>query len=284
MTLEDTADRGALVWEGNRDRLHIDSPLARESLLDRDVIASTFSDNEVKVIPDAAVVHIGGISIMDKGAKALEGLVPELVEARKEHPYLLSVGGGARERHAYAICTDLDLPTGALASIGWMNCEQNAVMLYNLLARFKAIEVPHLHFEMLPVYLKEGSIPIVMNMPQYFFWEHVPDTGRIPVHRPDTGAFLMSEVWAMRDCIYVKDVDGLYTDNPKTNSDAERIPEIQVDELISRNLPDLPIERAVLECLSVARDRTSIRIINGLQPGNLLKALAGESVGSIIYK
>lgn len=182
----------------------------------------------------------------------------------------------------YAIGVDLRLPTGTLADIAWMNCEQNAVMLFNLLARFKAIEVPFLHYEMLPVYLREGSIPIVMNHPRYHFWEYPPPQGRIPPHRPDTGAFLMAEVWSMRDCIFVKDVDGLYDDNPKTNPRARLIPRISVEKLRALNLPDLPVEREVLECLAVARNRTSIRIVNGHVPGALTRALDGEPVGTII--
>lgn len=282
MAMTDTNDRGQLIWEGNRERLHIRSRFTAESLLDKDVIASTYTTDEVKVLPDAAAVHIGGVSIMDQGAKAVNQLVPEIVECRKRHRFVLSVGGGARERHLYAIGIDLELPTGALADIAWMNCEQNAVMLFNLLARYKGIEVPFLHYEMLPVYLREGSIPIVMNMPKYFFWEYPPEKGRIPAHRPDTGAYLMSEVWSMRDCIYLKDVEGLYEDNPKKNPKARFIPEIRVKELLGMKLPDLPVEREVLECLALARNRKSIRIINGLVPGNLTKALNGEKVGTLI--
>ena len=33
-----------------------------------------------------------------------------------------------------------------------------------------------------------------------------------------------------------------------------------------------------------ARHRRSIRVINGLIPGNLTRALEGEDVGTIIYK
>jgi molybdenum storage protein len=282
MATTDTNDRGELVWEGNRERLHIRSRFTAESLLDKDLIASTYSTDEVKVLPDAALVHIGGVSIMDRGSTALTPLIPEIVECRKRHRFVLSVGGGARERHAYAMGIDLELPTGALADIAWMNVEQNAVMLFNLLAQYKGIEVPLLHYEMLPVYLREGSIPIVMNMPKYHFWEYPPERGRIPPHRPDTGAYLMTEVWSMRDCIYLKDVDGLYTDNPKKSAQARFIPEIGVQELLGMKLPDLPIEREVLASLALARNRKSIRIVNGLGPGNLTKALNGEKVGTLI--
>jgi molybdenum storage protein len=44
------------------------------------------------------------------------------------------------------------------------------------------------------------------------------------------------------------------------------------------------IERVVLEYLSRARFCTELQIINGLERGNLTRALAGEDVGTIIYK
>lgn len=255
-----------------------------ESLQDKELIRSTYTDQEVQILPDSHLVHLGGTSIMDRGRAALEPLLEEIVAARKRHPLILSVGGGVRERHTYALGVDLGLPTGALATLGWMVCEQNAVMLYHLLARQRAIQVPYLHFEMLPVYLREGSIPIVMSMPNYFMWEHPPRRGRIPMHRPDTGSFLLAEVLTTRSCIYVKDVDGLYTADPKTDSNAELIPRIGVEELLRKNLDDLPIERAVLEILQVARNRKEIRIVNGLKPGMLTRALDGQDVGTLIHQ
>jgi molybdenum storage protein len=47
-------------------------------------------------------------------------------------------------------------------------------------------------------------------------------------------------------------------------------------------MPTLPIEPSVLELMTYAKQAKCLRIINGLQPGNLTKALAGESVGTVI--
>ena len=48
-------------------------------------------------------------------------------------------------------------------------------------------------------------------------------------------------------------------------------------------LPTLPIEPVVLDLLTRARLAKSIRIVNGLVPGNLTRALAGEPVGTLIH-
>lgn len=39
----------------------------------------------------------------------------------------------------------------------------------------------------------------------------------------------------------------------------------------------------VLELITRARLAKSIRIVNGLKPGNLTRALAGEAVGTLIH-
>ena len=121
-------------------------------------------------------------------------------------------------------------------------------------------------------------------MPPYGYWEHLPEEGRIPPNRTDVGVYLLAEVIGARQCIYVKDEDGLYTDNPKVNPDAEFIPRIGAGELIEMGLDDLIVERPVLDMLLRAQSVTQIHIINGLKPGNITRALNGEHVGTIIYK
>ena len=61
-----------------------------------------------------------------------------------------------------------------------------------------------------------------------------------------------------------------------------RIPSISAEELIERDLPDLIIERTVIETMPRARHTRRIQIINGLKPQLLRRALDGEHVGTII--
>jgi molybdenum storage protein len=79
-------------------------------------------------------------------------------------------------------------------------------------------------------------------------------------------------------------VDGLYTDDPATNPDAELIERIGATELIERDLPSLVLDRAVIETLQNTRFVKEIQIINGLHPERIAAALAGQHVGTIIYQ
>jgi molybdenum storage protein len=76
--------------------------------------------------------------------------------------------------------------------------------------------------------------------------------------------------------------NGLYSANPKTNSGAEFIPRITVDELKARGLHDSIIEFPVFDLMKSARHVQSVQVINGLVPVTITRALAGEHVGTII--
>ena len=53
-------------------------------------------------------------------------------------------------------------------------------------------------------------------------------------------------------------------------------------ELKDLDLQDVVVERSVLDMMENAVSRRSIQVINGLEPGNLTKALNGEDVGTVI--
>jgi len=211
-------------------------------------------------------------------------LLDEIVAARGAHELLVMTGGGTRSRHVYAIALDLGMPTGVLAKLGASISEQNALMLSILLAPHGGIKIGHDDLVKLPAYLDLGSIPVMHAMPPYGLWEEPALRGRIPPHRTDSGVFLTAEVVGAKRCILVKDERGLFTADPKKDPKAEFIPEIEVQELLALDLADLAVERAMLFALARARSVREVFIINGREPGNLARALAGENPGTRIYR
>ena len=275
---------GDLIQEPNGQRTHVRSFLMMESLMDRALIQSTHSDAEIAIFPDVAMVMVGGASIFDRGRAALLPLVEEIAANRPRHPMIIGVGGGIRERHTYAIGLDLGLPVGGLATIAGAIPEQNALLLQVLLSRAHAIRIAKEDFPKLPIYLKSGSIPIVVGMPPYHYWEHPSRGSWTPQHGGDTGVYLLSEVFSTRSCIYLKDVDGVFTADPKHDPRATLISRISARALLEDGPETLPIERAVLEIMQTARNSKALRIINGLVPGTLTRALEGEEVGTLIHQ
>ncbi|MBN1581158.1 MAG: uridine kinase, partial [Anaerolineae bacterium] len=146
-------------------RLHIETPLMSESLMDRSLLDSTEIESVFRLLPDLSVIKLGGQSIIDRGAQVVLPLIDEIVAARAEHPLLVMTGGGTRSRHAYAIALDLGMPTGVLAKLGSSISEQNALMLSLLLAPHGGIKIGQDDMVKLPAYLALGSIPVMHAMP-----------------------------------------------------------------------------------------------------------------------
>lgn len=266
-----------------RERRRIGSRLA-DATLTTGRSADGLDYSPVAMMPDVKVLKIGGQSIMDRGREALYPILEEVVAAKDDHKLLLCCGGGTRARHIYAVASDLELPTGLLAALGGYVPRQNARMLQMLLAKHGGLFILHDDFEKLPLYFRLGCIPIMTGMPPFGYWEKPTAGGRIPEHRTDAGVFLTAEVLGAKRAIFVKDEDGLYTDDPKKNPKEEHIPRITAKELLARDLPDLVVERVVLEYMQRSRFCTELQIINGLAPGMLTRALQGEDVGTIIAR
>jgi molybdenum storage protein len=265
-------------------RTHIQSQLMRESLQDRNVLSKTNSVRDIQIFPDVSMVSIGGQSIFDRGKSAILPLVEELAQVKKHHKMVIGVGGGTRVRHTMAVAMDLGLPTGGIAQLVGAMEELNAILLNALLAPHGSMPMQRDHFWDLPLYFDAGITPIAISVPPYHFWEPPPLEGAEPMHGSDFGMFQMAEVLGMKQAIYVKDEDGLYTKDPKRHKDAKLIPQITLEELMkdlpTENILDAELYRTWAEARNVKR----LVIVNGLKPGQLTRALAGENVGTVITK
>jgi molybdenum storage protein len=268
--------------EGQELLSDLGQALVEGSLSDVDLLARTDLPATIQILPQANVVKIGGQSFIDRGRAAVFPLIEEIVANLGRHQMILGTGAGTRARHAYSVGLDLGMPTGVLSVLGTFVSMQNARMLNYLLAKHGIPFIEPAQFAQLPLYLAERGAVIFFGMPPYIYWQQNPAMGRIPPHRTDTGAYLVSEVLGTRSMIFVKDVEGLYTADPKKDRHARFIPRITVGELRELDLQDVVVERAVLDFMANAQVRRSIQVINGLVPGNLTRALDGEPVGTVI--
>ncbi len=260
----------------------LEALLMQRSLTDPALLAAAEAAADYRILPDATVIKIGGQSVIDRGRSAIYPLVDEIVAARKAHKLLIGTGAGTRARHLYSIAAGLGLPAGVLAQLGASVADQNAVMLGQLLAKYGISAVDGAGLSAVPLYLAEVNAVVFSGMPPYNLWMRPAAEGVIPPYRTDAGCFLLAEQFGCKAMIYVKDENGLYTANPKSAKDAKFIPKISVDEMKARNLHDSILEFPLMDLLQAARHIRQVQIINGLVPGNLTRALAGEHVGTII--
>jgi len=260
----------------------LESLLMQRSLTDAELLAAANAASNFRILPDAAVIKIGGQSVIDRGRAAVYPLVDEIVAARKQYKMLIGTGAGTRARHLYSIAAGLNLPAGVLSQLGSSVADQNAAMLGQLLAKYGITLVSGAGLSAMPLSLAEVNAVVFSGMPSYKLWMRPAAEGVIPPYRTDAGCYLLAEQFGCRAMIFVKDENGLYTGNPKTDKNATFIPKITVDEMKAKGLQDSILEFPVLDLIQNATHVREVQVVNGLVPGNLTRALAGEHVGTII--
>lgn len=264
-------------------RHHMHSLLARESLLDKDVMAGTETP-VFRMLPHVHVVKIGGSSLLEAGRDVVMPVVDALGEVLKSEKLILGVGAGARSRHVFSIGLDLGLPTGVLAQVSVADALGNAHILGTLLAPHGVTAIPPEIFgHLLPLFMHAVPGVIFNGVPPYSLWEHPPAVGKIPPHRTDAGCLILAECFGCKSVTLVKDVDGLHTEDPKHNPAAPLIERISVSALRALALPTLPFDEALLDVLDTARCVRSFQLINGRRPELIARALRGENVGTIVH-
>lgn len=263
----------------------VPSALMRQTLLDRELLRPV-DRPVIPLLPWLNVVVIGGHSIMDKGRDAVVPVVAELRATLPEHRLLILTGGGIRGRHVIGVGLDLGLPTGVLAALASAEAEQNGHLIAALLAEQGVSYLPHAAIaHQLAVHLMASRAVVSNGYPPYGLYEFPPEVGKIPLHRTDTGAFLLADAYGAARLLYIKDVEGVFTSDPATTNTGppELIPRASAAELLARNLATLPIDPLVLHLMAHAKHQKQVQIINGLTPGAITRALRGEHVGTIIH-
>jgi molybdenum storage protein len=260
----------------------LEALLMQRSLTDPQLLAAAETSADFRILPEATVIKIGGQSVIDRGRAGLYPLLDEIVAARKNHQMLIGTGAGTRARHLYSIAAGLNLPAGVLSQLGSSVADQNAAILGQLLAKYGISLVSGAGMSALPLYLTEVNAVVFSGMPPYGLWTRPAAEGVIPPYRTDAGCYLVAEQFGCKAMIFVKDEDGLFTANPKTSKDAKFIPKITVDEMKAQGLHDSILEFPMLDLLQSSRHVREVQVVNGLVPGNLTRALAGEHVGTII--
>ena len=264
-------------------RHHLESVFKRESLLDKEVMRASETP-VVRMLPQAHVVKIGGRSILDAGREVVFPVVEALGRILQDKKLIIGTGGGVRSRHVFSVGIDLGLPTGALAGLAMADALGTAHILGALLAPYGVVAIPPEIFgHLLPLFIKSAPGVIFNGVPPYSLWEHPPAIGRIPPHRTDAGCFLLAECFGCRSLVLVKDVDGLFDRDPKADSNASFIREINTAELRKKNPATLPFDRVLLDLLDNARLMRQVQIVNGLKPETIQAALEGEIAGSVIH-
>ncbi len=261
---------------------HVASPLARQTLQDKELTRPVAGVRPIRLLPWLQVIKIGG-RIMDRGAEAILPLVDELRKLLPEHRLLILTGAGIRARHVMSVGLDLGLPVGSLSPLAASEAGQNGHILASLLAPEGVSYVEHETISgQLAIHLQAARAVVGSAFPPYH--HHEFPNSRLPMHRADTGAFLLADALGAAGLTIVEDVDGVYSDDPKgaNGAQAKFLPETKATDLLATSKP-LPCDRAMLEVMATARHLERVQVVNGLVPGRITAALRGEHVGTLIH-
>jgi molybdenum storage protein len=258
---------------------HVASPLARQTLLDGDLTRPVAGGRPIRLLPWLQVVKIGGRSIMDRGHEAILPLVDELRSLLPEHRLLILTGAGIRARHLYSVGLDLGLPVGSLAPLAASEAGQNGHILAALLAPegVSYIEHPTIATQR-AIHLSATRAVVGSAFPPYH--HHEFPGSRIPIHRADTGAFLLADALGAAGLTIVEDVDGVHTTDPQgaDGKQAQLIREMSVADL-AKHKGTLPFDRALIEVMTNARHIDRVQMVNGLVPAGSLRRCGDSTSG-----
>ncbi len=134
-------------------------------------------------------------------------------------------------------------------------------------------------------FLEIGLIPVLYGVPAY------DRTQKCSILSGDDIAPYLAEKLNAEKIIHATDVNGIFTSDPNVDKDAELIPEITEDNfddikdmLSGSKAVDVTggMLKKVSEIMRIVKYGIDVQIISALIPGNIIKAMNGEKIGTII--
>jgi uridylate kinase len=99
-----------------------------------------------------------------------------------------------------------------------------------------------------------------------------------PYFSTDTAAALRAQEIGSQVLLKATKVDGIYDSDPVTNPQAQKLGRLTYDEVLTRHLKFMDAT-----AISLAGDnRLPVIVFDLLKPGNIVRALLGETVGSLV--
>ena len=221
------------------------------------------------------VIKIGG-HVFSEGINAqnILSFAEELKRLRSEGHKVIAVAGGGEEARRY-------IKAGRLLGASEYACDILGIEASRLNARLLIAAMDDLAYPVPPKDIQELLVA--------FESEKIIVAGGIqPGQSTNAVAAMIAESIYADILINATNVEGVYTSDPDKDPSAKKFDEISTGELLrllgggkmvagSYELFDLTAIKIV------ERSRITTRIINGKVPGNIEKAVRGESVGTLVF-
>lgn len=220
------------------------------------------------------VLRIGGSVIASP-------INPELIEKysdllinlkNKGHKLVVVVGGGKLARDLIAVAKKIGLDEAAQDRIAISASRVFAQLFMERLDEAVCRTIP-ITVEEVAKFQSQGKI-IVMG-------------GLKPGMTTDSVAALVAEKIKAQLVLKATDQDGIYDKDPKKHSDAVKLDRVSLDNL-SRVFAEDKHKAGIHQILDpeavriLARYHVRVVVVNGFKPDNVLAAIAGKKIGTVI--
>ncbi|MEM2098919.1 MAG: UMP kinase [Candidatus Bathyarchaeia archaeon] len=220
------------------------------------------------------VLRVGGSVVASPINTELISRYTELLKKLKlsGHEIIAVVGGGTLAREFIQIAKELSLDEEAQDEIAIAISRIFAQLFIKKLGDISCNTVP-LTLDDAKAALREGKI-VIMG-------------GLKPGMTTDSVAALVAEHAGADLLVKGTDQDGVYNKDPRKHSDAVKLNHLSFDDLanvFSENKHKAGIHQIIdPEAVKILkRRRTKLIVVNGFNPENILAAVSGESVGTVI--
>ncbi len=223
------------------------------------------------------VIKIGGSILYDEKEELNETIIKEYAEVVKKvieegHKVSMIVGGGKLARRIIEIARRLGVTYAHQDILG--------------------IDIARLHANIITGVLKEKAYGIVpKNMEELLLGLNtekvVISGGMQPGQSTNAVAAMIAEVWEADLLINASNVEKVYDTDPEKNANAKAFDRLTPDELIeilTKNA-EKPGKYDLFDkvgCEIVKRSKIKLHFINGKEPKNVIKAVRGEKIGTIV--
>ncbi|CAJ37037.1 UMP kinase [Methanocella arvoryzae] len=219
------------------------------------------------------VVKVGGSAIVQGlDAQRFKDYADVIKQLAEDHTILIVIGGGTPARDYINVSKQLGANNSILDYIGIGVSRLNARLLISALGDIAYPEPPY-DYKDAGLAMYSGKV-VVMG-------------GVVPGQTTDAVAAILAEYVHADLLIRTTSVDGVFTADPKLDPKATKIDSMTPQELVdmvtkiemtagANNIFD-PLGAQI-----VKRSRIPTVVVNGKQPENLIKAVKGEPIGTII--
>ena len=210
--------------------------------------------------------------------EVISRLAREIIEAQQGGAEVgLVIGGGNIFRGEGLAASGMDRVTGD--HMGMLATVINALAMQDALekqnARVRVMSAIKIN-EVCEDYIRRRAIRHLEKGRIVIF---AAGTGN-PFFTTDSAAALRAVEVGAELLLKATKVDGVYDSDPKTNPAAQRYEQLSYDDVIGRNL-------RVMDTAAIAlcRDHDMpLRIYDMTRPGNLMRILQGEAVGTLVHR